>query len=225
MRSKRDHLLSQGELFAARSYQITCIPRAKGASSEWRLVYTQDGRLSRRPEATVLNLRAPRGLLGINAGLLTHGSENDDIGVLPLLGEELFDLVTNVTFGELDVVLGLARIIHEVEETVVNVKQLVLFARDVGNVHVVSRRRQILVLLAVEDVGSNEMDLGVTVLSSLGGRHVDNLAGAALDDDETVLTQSRALHGEGQRRAGIGRLEGSVVLRINQGQQMVHAKQ
>jgi hypothetical protein len=106
-----------------------------------------------------------------------------------------------------------------------NTYQLVLTARDVGNVHVVSRRRQILVLLAVEDVGSNEMDLGMTVLSSLGGRHVDNLAGAALDDDETVLTQSRALHGVGQRRAGIGRVEGSLVLRINQGQQMVHAKQ
>jgi hypothetical protein len=32
-------------------------------------------------------------------------------------------------------------------------------------------------LLVGEDVGGNQVDLGVTVLSSLGGRHVDDLAG------------------------------------------------
>lgn len=72
--------------------------------------------------------------------------------------------------------------------------------------------RKILVLLASEDVDSDEMDLGVTVLASLGGRHVDNLAGAALDHDETVLAQSRALHGESERSAGIGRLEGNIMM-------------
>jgi hypothetical protein len=178
------------------------------------LIYTPDGRLSQRPEATVLNLRALGGLLGINAGLLTHGCEDNDIGVLSILSEELCDLETNLTVGELDVVLGLTRVIHEGEETVVNVKQLVLTARDVGNVHVVSRRRQILVLLAVEDVGSNEMDLGVTVLSGLGGGHVDDLARAVLDHDETVLTQSRALHRVGKRGTGIGRIEGHLMLSI-----------
>lgn len=72
--------------------------------------------------------------------------------------------------------------------------------------------REILELLAGEDVDGNQVDLGVTVLSSLGGRHVDNLARAALDDDVTVLAQSRALHGEGQRRAGVGGLEGVIML-------------
>lgn len=56
------------------------------------------------------------------------------------------------------------------------------------------------------------MDLSVTVLASLGGRHVDDLAGAALDHDVTVLAQSRALHGEGGRRTGVGGLEGHVML-------------
>jgi hypothetical protein len=37
------------------------------------------------------------------------------------------------------------------------------------------------------------MDLGVTVLSSLRGRHVDDLAWAVLDDDETVLSQGGTL--------------------------------
>lgn len=71
---------------------------------------------------------------------------------------------------------------------------------------------EILELLASEDVDGNQVNLGVTVLSSLGGRHVDNLARAALDNDMAVLTQSRALHGEGQRRAGVGRLEGVIML-------------
>lgn len=81
-----------------------------------------------------------------------------------------------------------------------------------GDVHVVGGGRQILELLAGEDVDSDQVDLGVTVLASLGGGHVDNLARAALDNDVTVLAQSRALHGVGGRRAGIGRVEGDIVL-------------
>jgi len=81
----------------------------------------------------------------------------------------------------------------------------------------VSRGGEILVLLAGENVGSDKMDLGVTVLSSLGGGHVDDLARAVLDDDETVLTQSRALHRVGERRAGIGGVEGHLMLVVVRG--------
>jgi hypothetical protein len=44
-------------------------------------------------------------------------------------------------------------------------------------------------LLASEDINGNKVDLGVTVLASLGGGHVDNLAGAVLDHNETVLAK------------------------------------
>lgn len=44
-------------------------------------------------------------------------------------------------------------------------------------------------LLASEDVNGNKMDLGVTVLAGLGGRHVDDLAWAALDHNEAVLAE------------------------------------
>lgn len=71
---------------------------------------------------------------------------------------------------------------------------------------------QILKLLASEDVNGDDVDLSVTVLAGLGGGHFNDLAGAALDDNVTVLPQSRALHGEGGRGAGIGGLEGNVVL-------------
>lgn len=59
-----------------------------------------------------------------------------------------------------------------------NVDELVLLARDVGDVHVVRRGRDVLVLALREDVGSDEVHLGVTVLARLGGRHVDDLRAA-----------------------------------------------
>jgi hypothetical protein len=67
-------------------------------------------------------------------------------------------------------------------------------------------------LLSSEDVDSDKMDLGVTVLASLGGRHVDDLARTVLDHNEAVLPQGRTLHGEGGRGAGIGGLEGMLML-------------
>ena len=66
-------------------------------------------------------------------------------------------------------------------------------------------RAEIFQLLAGEDVDGDEMDLCVAVLAGLGGGHFDNLARTVLDDDEAVLPQGRALHGEGLRgpRAGL----------------------
>lgn len=74
-------------------------------------------------------------------------------------------------------------------------------------------RAEILKLLASEDVNGDKVDLGVTVLAGLGGRHVHDLAGTALDDDEAVLSQSRALHRVSGRSTGIGRVEGVLMLR------------
>ena len=74
------------------------------------------------------------------------------------------------------------------------------------------RRAKFFKLLASEDIDGNKMDLCVTVLASLGGRHINDLAGAVLDHNEAVLPQGRALHGEGGRGAGIGGLEGVLML-------------
>jgi len=76
----------------------------------------------------------------------------------------------------------------------------------------VGGRAKIFKLLGGEDVDGNQMDLGVTVLARLRGGHLDNLAGTVLDDDEAVLPQSRALHGVGGGGAGIGALEGVLML-------------
>jgi hypothetical protein len=76
----------------------------------------------------------------------------------------------------------------------------------------VGGRAKLFKLLAGEDIDSYKMDLCVAVLASLGGRHIDDLAGAVLDHNEAVLPQGRALHGEGGRGAGIGGLEGVLML-------------
>jgi hypothetical protein len=157
-------------------------------------------------------------------------------GVFLISCEELGDLVANLAIRHLHVVLGLAVVSHEGEIAIVrNIElqgfvsdcnqtqdavvlveckthKLVLPARDVGNIHVVSGGREILELLASEDVQSHQMNLGVTVLARLGGRHVDDLARAVLDHNKAVLAQGRALHRVGGRRAGVGRLEGVFML-------------
>jgi hypothetical protein len=94
--------------------------------------------------------------------------------------------------------------------------ELVLLTTDVGNVHVVGGGAEIFKLLVGEDVDGNQMNLGVTVLSGLGGGHFDDLARAVLDDNETALPQSRALHGVGGRGTGIGALEGVLMLQTVQ---------
>ena len=66
--------------------------------------------------------------------------------------------------------------------------------------------------LAGEDVDSNQMNLCVTVLSSLRSRHINDLAGAVLDNDESVLSQGRALHGKGGGGARIGGVKGVFML-------------
>jgi len=89
-------------------------------------------------------------------------------------------------------------------------------AADVGNIHVMGGRAKVFELLAGEDVDSDEVDLGVAMLARLGSGHFDDLARAVLDDDETVLPQSRALHRIRGRGASIGALEGVLLMLLTQ---------
>lgn len=70
---------------------------------------------------------------------------------------------------------------------------LQLVTLGVGHVHVVRGRAQLLQLLVGEDVGGDQMDLGVAVLAGLGRGHVNDLARTVLDDAEATLAQGRAL--------------------------------
>jgi hypothetical protein len=90
--------------------------------------------------------------------------------------------------------------------------QLVFLTEDIWDIHVVGGGAKFFEFLAGEDIDSDEMDLCVTVLASLGGWHVNNLARAVLDHDETVLAESGTLHGIGGRGASIGGLEGVLML-------------
>jgi hypothetical protein len=145
-------------------------------------------------------------LLERDSSLLTHGRDDGDQQVLTLVEGGLKGL-TQITLWGSDIVLGVTVLGHQVQETVINVQQLELGSLNERNFHIVSRWRQILHLLLGEDVGSDQVDLSVTVLTSLGGGHVDNLTWTTLDDNETVLSQGGTLHWVGQGGTGIGLLE------------------
>lgn len=74
------------------------------------------------------------------------------------------------------------------------------------------RRAEIFKLLASEDINGDKMNFSMAVFSGLGCAHFNNLAWATFDNDETVLTKRRALHGIGSRGASIGALEGMLML-------------
>ena len=124
--------------------------------------------------AQLFFLLALGSVLEREAVLLAHSRDDGDHEVLAVV-EGGVDLVTELTVGDTDVVLGVTVVGHEVKETVVDVDELVLLTLDVGDVHVVGRGRDVLKLLAGEDVDGDKVDLGVTVLAGLGGGHVDDL--------------------------------------------------
>lgn len=153
-------------------------------------------------------------------------------GILLFGAEESLDLLADFTLGKLDIVLSGTIVGHEGQEAIVSdvelvrtltsfpmptriyasSYQLIFTTADVRDLHVVGGWGEILHLLASENVESDQVDLGVTVLPSLGGGHLDDLAWAALDDNEAVLSQGGTLHGIGGRGTGIGRLEGVLML-------------
>lgn len=139
--------------------------------------------------------------------------------------EELLDLITNFPFRLFDIILGFPIVGHEREEAIVGdielddilenllidsgslPYKLIFFAGDVGDIHIVRGWAKIFKLLASEDVNGDEMDFGVTVLSGLGGTHLNDLTRARFDNHEAVFAERRALHRISGRGASIGALE------------------
>lgn len=139
-------------------------------------------------------------------------------------------LITRNGLGHFNIILGhTGGFIIQVKETIVDTElynisacicicrlvvsyQGVLLAGNVGDIHVVGGWGKIFQLLPGEDVFSDEMDLCVSMLSGLGGRHISDLARTVLDENMSTLPQGRALHGERQRRTRIGRVDGVILL-------------
>jgi len=127
-------------------------------------------------------------LLGFDGSLLAHGSEDDNVGILLLGSEELINLLANFSIGNLHIILGLTIVSHQGKETIIrDIEKLVFLAGNVGNIHVVGGWAKFFELLASENIDGDEMNFSVTVLASLGSGHIDDLAGAILDANKTVL--------------------------------------
>ena len=142
--------------------------------------------------------------------LLVHGSNDGDHEVLAIF-KVVGNLVTKLALRNLHIILRRAVVRHQVEVAVVDVDQLVLTTSHVRHVHVVRRWRNVFVLAASEDVNGNQVNLCVSVLAGLRGRHVDDLARTALDHNVTVLAESRALLRVGNRSSGVSGLEVDVL--------------
>jgi hypothetical protein len=69
-------------------------------------------------------------------------------------------------------------------------------------------------LLSSEDINTNQVDLSVTVLTSLGSRHINNLTRSTLNNNMSVLSQGRTLHGVGLGGTGISAFKGVIVVLV-----------
>lgn len=76
---------------------------------------------------------------------------------------------SDIALWNLQVISGVAGVIHQGQEAVVNVEQLEVPTFDVRHLHVVGGWANIFELLSCEDVQSHHVDFGVTVLAGLGG--------------------------------------------------------
>lgn len=85
------------------------------------------------------------GILVRQTVLLTHGRDNRDQELLTLL-EIFLQLLTELTIGKLDIILGGTVGQHQRKETIINVKKSVFHTDNVGDVHVVSGRTEFFVL-------------------------------------------------------------------------------
>ena len=139
--------------------------------------------------------------------LLTHGSNNANVDLLTLIKGRT-DLVTQVTLGHLQIVLGVSVVQQAGAVTLIrDINQTEIGTLDDGDLDVVGGRAQLLELLGGEDVDGDEVNLGVTVLSSLGGGHVNDLARVTLDHNVSALAEGGGLSGGGGISVGVGHCE------------------
>jgi hypothetical protein len=92
-----------------------------------------------------------------------------------------------------------------------DVDELVLSLLDEGRGERVRGGRDLLVLLASEDVDGSDVGLGVAVLAGLGGGDVGDSAREALDADVITLLEVTSRDGEGVGTAGVDLLKSFVV--------------
>jgi len=147
---------------------------------------------------------------GRDDALFTTGSEDSDQDV-SFIVNGVTDLITNIIVRALKVLPGVTAVVHHGEEVVLHADELVVLALHVGHFHVVGGWADIFKFLSGEDVEGDHVDLGVAVLTSLGGGHLNNLAWPVLDHNESSLTQGRALHGKGGRSPRVPLVEIKII--------------
>lgn len=135
--------------------------------------------------------------------LSIHSLGNSDVNVLSVI-ESLADLDAKIGVGgvlvrRLQVLTGLTGVlIKEGGEAILrDISQHVNNGGNDGSLHVSGRRGDLFVLLSSEDINTSDVRLSVTVLSGLGGGHLDDLAWEALEKDNLALLHLTSADGLG----------------------------
>ncbi len=156
-------------------------------------------------------------LSDLSAELLAHAGQAGDEAFLLAGLENFLDFVGDVLqvllLGEVHVGLDLTVLVEELEGGVVDVEEGVLDSLGDGGVDHVTGVVGALVHLGGEDVLALQDDLGGSVLSGLGGGHIGDLAGVALDHDEGADLQSVGVDLFGLGGTGVGVFELLVLAR------------
>lgn len=139
----------------------------------------------------------------VGLGVTNRGGEHGHKNVLLARVHALADLVgKGLLLGHLDVLNDETGVIHEGKVLIVG-NELVLVTGDLRNVDVVGSRGHVLVLLSGEAVNTNDVHLGVSVLSGLGGTDAGHLARVSLDLKVSSLLKGSGFHRDEQRHDGL----------------------
>jgi hypothetical protein len=127
--------------------------------------------------------------------------------------ELLFDFVQKFwVVVAMEVISNISAIVHKGKVTFFgDIDQVVLDSGYIWDFHVVGGWRHIFVLLTVKDVDTSHVNFGVTVFTSFGGGHIDDLAWMAFEHSISVLSEGTTLDWVGEGTSGSGGFEGFVV--------------
>jgi len=108
--------------------------------------------------------------------LLSHGRHDRHHNILSLIESKPHLGGETIIGGKLEIILGATTVSEKAHEAILSdINQLVINTVHMWNITIVGRWNNIFKLLSSEDINSNKVTFGVTVLASFGSRNLNNL--------------------------------------------------
>lgn len=106
------------------------------------------------------------GLYGYSI-FFTHSTHDRHLHVFTCIVFSFY-FFAQFTFWQLKVLTDFTGFCQQGEVPILNAYELIIISLNIWNIHVVSRRANIFIFFASENINSNKVYLGMTMLSSLG---------------------------------------------------------